>query len=213
MIDRPAHHTDWLIILVIIIALFFLLARLYHSKKFYFFLSLPFNSGLREFEKEFNPYGGKDGFDLILSVNSYIIYAIGLFYIFNSKLSEWGDFFRLLFIIVLFFLVKNFLSLFVAWLFDLNDFVANSHNANLVYRIWSSIWVFPVFILVLFVPSFSDFGKWILSFFISAAYLLAFSVSIFRVWLLPIRKYYKIFYLCALEITPLFFLFYWLNGR
>lgn len=213
MITKAIHHTDWLLILFIVNAVLFLIAKLYHPKKFGEFLSLPFNSGLQEFEKEFNPYGGKDIFDITLTFNSFLIYATGLFVIFNPDLSLYSDFFRLFFILILFFLLKNFASLFIAWLFDKNIEITTSHNANLAYRTWGSIWLYPVLVAAVFIPNLSESSATLVSIAIAAVYILALIVSIFRVWAMAAKKYYKILYLCALEITPIVFLFYWLKSH
>lgn len=213
MVEKSIHHTDWLLVFFVLNAVLFLAAKLYHPKKFSVFLSLPLKSGLQEFEKEFNPYGGKDIFDIALTLNSYLIYGAGLFIIFNPDLSQWGDFFRLVFVLILFFLLKNLLSLLIAWLFDKNLEISNSHNANLAYRSWGAIWIYPVLIAIVFVPGLVENSRILVSITIAFAYVLALLVSIFRVWVMHAEKYYKIFYLCALEIAPLFFLFSWLKSH
>ena len=176
-------------------------------------MSLPFNAGLHEFEKEFNPYGGKDLFDIALSINSFLIYSTGLYLIFNPDLSLWSDFFRILFILILFFLLKNFIGLFVAWLFDKNEEVSYSHNANLAYRIWSSIWVFPLLLFLVFVPFLKENSSFLAALVLVIAYTLSMTVGVLRLWAMNAYKYYKIFYLCALEIGPLLILIFWLKNH
>lgn len=210
---KPIHHTDWLLILFFINGLLFLFAKLYHSKKFAVFISLPFNSGLQDFEKEFNPYGVKDLFDIALSINSFLIYSSGLYIIFNPDLSLWSDFFRMLFILILFFLVKNFIGLFVAWLFGKNEEVTVSHNANLAYRIWASIWVYPLLVFLVFVPFLKGNSSILAAIILSLGYALSMSVGILRLWSISASKYYKIFYLCTLEIGPLVILIFWLKNH
>lgn len=190
-----------------------MVSKIYHAKKFSFFLSLPFNSGLKDFEKEFNPYGGRDVFDMLMTLNSYLIFGLSLFLIFNSNLAVWSDFFRLIFVITLFFLIKNFFALFIGWLFDKNIEIAHSQNANLIYRSWFSIWIFPVLIGTTFIPNFTWIGQKLLIGMIMIAYVTALIISIIRIWDAIEGKYYKIFYLCALEIMPLIFLVYWLKSH
>jgi hypothetical protein len=213
MIEKGVHHTDWLLVLYLLSGLLLLISKLYHSKKFHLFLSLPFSSGLKNFEKEFNPYGGKDIFDMLMAINSYLVFGAGLFLVFNSGLGVWSDFFRLLLILTFFFLIKNFFTLFIGWLFDVNHEIAYSQNANLIYRSWSSIFILPILLVVTFVPDFFVFGQKLLIVILSASYALALAISIFRVWEMTVSKYYKIFYLCALEITPLFFLVFWFKDH
>ena len=111
------------------------------------------------------------------------------------------------------FLLKNLLSLFIAWLFDKNEEISNSHNANLAYRSWGSIWIYPVLVAIVFVPGFIENSAIAVGLTMAFAYMLALLVSILRVWVMDAKKYYKIFYLCALEIAPLFFLLYWLKSH
>lgn len=211
--SKPLHHTDWLLILFFINGLLFLVAKLYHSKKFGVFISLPFNAGLQDFEKDFNPYGGKDLFDIALSINSFLIYSTGLYLIFNPDLSLWSDFFRMLFILILFFLLKNLIGLFVAWLFDKNEEVSLSYNANLAYRIWASMWVYPLLVFLVFVPFLKENTNILAAIILALGYAFAISIGVLRLWSMSAPKYYKIFYLCALEIGPMVILIFWLKNH
>lgn len=206
------HHTDWLLILFVFSAFLVVLARLYHPKKFAFFLTLPFNSGVKEFEEEFNPNGVKDPFDVLLTLNSYVIFSAGLFLVLEEDLGNWIIFARILFILMLFFLVKNFIELFMGWLFRANEGVVAAHNTSLAYRSWAALWIFPLLVLNTYLPAVKEITGNLLLIFLLLAYLMPLLLSSLRLWNLVGGTYYKILYLCALELIPFFFLISWFEN-
>tara|TARA_B100000678_G_scaffold291516_1_gene308908 strand:+ start:1795 stop:2433 length:639 start_codon:yes stop_codon:yes gene_type:complete len=209
--ERVAHHTDWILVALLVASFLVVFARLYHPKKFYFFRALPFNRGAKTFESEFNPNGVRDAFDVLLTLNFYLVYTMGCLLILPEAI-ELYSFARVLFIILLFFLTKNFLALFVGWLFQEQERIAVVQNTNLAYRSWSALWLLPILIITTFTPGLRESGSYLILFFMLAGYLLALLISSLRLWDLPGGTNYKILYLCALEIVPFSFLIYWLKS-
>ena len=163
------------------------------------------------FESEFNPNGVRDAFDVLLTLNFYLVYTMGCLLILPEAI-ELYSFARVLFIILLFFLTKNFLALFVGWLFQEQERIAVVQNTNLAYRSWSALWLLPILIITTFTPGLRESGSYLILFFMLAGYLLALLISSLRLWDLPGGTNYKILYLCALEIVPFSFLIYWLKS-
>ncbi|MEQ9261846.1 MAG: DUF4271 domain-containing protein [Owenweeksia sp.] len=211
MEERVTYHADWVLIILLISSFLIVFARLYHPKKFQFFRSLPFNRGAKTFESEFNPNGVRDAFDVLFTLNFYLVYTLGCLLVVPVQM-EIFTFARILFIIVLFFLSKNFLALLIGWLFVQQENIAVVQNTGLAYRSWSALWLLPLLVLVTFTPGLRESGSYVVLFFMAGGYLLALLISSLRLWDLHGGTNYKILYLCALEIIPFSFLIYWLKS-
>ncbi len=209
--ERATHEIDWILPAFLVGALLIVFARLYHPRKFGIFWALPFNRGVKNFESEFNPNGVKDVFDVLLTLNFYLVYTLGCLLVLPVQMGIF-NFVRILFIIVLFFLVRNFMSLLVGWLFRQQEGIAVVQNTSLAYRSWSALWLFPLVVLGTYSPFLSDGSHPVILFFMMGGYLISMCISGLRLWNLPAGLNYKILYLCALEIIPFSFLIYWLTS-
>jgi hypothetical protein len=216
--ELPAHHTDWLLGLLLLGVGLALAARLYNPERFKDFISLPFHIKRDEMELGFKPLVARGLFDVSLSVLSYLMLSLGIYIwlhhgwegapLFNDK----ALYFRILFILVVFFLLKNLGGLFVGWVFDCTEDIARSQNSQLAHRAWLSLAIIPALVLAVF--NSDNYRVWYLMVLIILVLGVALSIyfSFVQLWRLMAPMYYKIFYLCALEITPLLFLVGWLKS-
>lgn len=215
---RISHHTDWLLLVLLTGVVLALAARLYSPTRFKAFVQLPFHIRRRELEQNFNPAMGRGLFDVSLAFLSYLGLGLALYLLIHPPgpnfplLSDWQLYLRLVFVLLLFFMVKNFLGLWVAWIFGRTDQVAHAQNVNLAYRAWLALVVLPFCALAVYWPPIYAVAHYLLWFLLVTGYLVALRFSFFQIWKMPVRSYYKIFYLCALEITPLLFLVGWLKS-
>ncbi len=214
-LPKIVHHTDWLLLLIGGILFFLGLLRYQHTQRFAEIWQLPFHIRRREVESEFHPSWRKGGFEVGFSIVSYLVISLALFILVRHHESalafdDWQMYLRIFFVLTLFFLLKNFLGLLVGWVFHCSEDVAASQNTNLAYRCWMSLVLLPLCVLAIFWQGLPMLGYILILIFIILSYLLAFQFTAVRVWNIPALGYYKIFYLCALEITPLVFLVGWL---
>lgn len=187
-----------------------LMARLNHFKKFSYFIKLPFTVTGKDVEEEFNPHGLQQLFDVLLTLNSYITIALACFLFIQPAGEGLLHFFRLIIVFLGFFLLKNLLQLFIAWLFDQQEYVVKAQNIGLAYRTWLGVVLLPLLFLLAYVPGAQVVSKNLLPFLLLACYIVIFYFSSSRMWKMPAPSYYKILYICALEIAPFFFLVNWL---
>lgn len=212
------HHTDWLLILLFVAVGILMAARLYNAQRLKDFALLPFHSRRKDLEANFNPVPGKGFVDLSLSLNSTLVITLSCFLLLHPYqghfplLSDWTLFLLLLFAFMIFFLFKNFMGLIVGWIFNRSEEITASQNVNLAYRTWLGILLLPVCILTVFVHQAYPVFYYILLILLSTGYFFAFQFSAIRIWEMEVLPYYKILYLCALEITPLIFLIGWLTS-
>ena len=210
------HHTDWLLWLLLASFILMLSARLYNRRRFNAFAILPFHANRREMETTFNPVPGRGLFDLGLSLLAPVMLSVSCFLILHPYhgyppfLGDWRLFLRLFFVLLIFFIFKNFVGLLVGWVFNKSDEIALSQNVGLAYRTWAAIILMPICVLaVFFAPAFPVL-YYVLLFSLCIAYYFGVQFAAIRIWNITAPPYYKIFYLCALEITPLIFLIGWL---
>jgi hypothetical protein len=218
MQELPLHHTDWLLAVLMLSFVVMITVKLYNAGRLRDFAILPFHSGRKELEESFNPVPGKGFVDLSLSLNSTLIITISCFLLLHPyedvfpEFNDWTMFLMLLFALLIFFLFKNFMGLLVGWVFHKSDEIAEAQNINLAYRTWLGIILLPICTVAVFFQPAYPVVYFILLFVLSVGYFLAFQFSALRIWSMGVLPYYKLLYLCALEITPLIFLVGWLKS-
>ncbi len=214
--ELPVHHTDWLLGVLLLSFIMMIAVRLYNAKRLKDFAILPFHSRRRDLEESFNPVPGKGFVDLSLSLNSTLVITITCFLLLHPYrgkfplLEDWTVFLMLLFALMIFFLFKNFMGLLVGWVFNKSDEIAAAQNINLAYRTWLGILLLPLCIVAVFFHQAYPVMYFMLLTVVGVGYFLAFQFSAIRIWSMGVLPYYKLLYICALEITPLIFLVGWL---
>lgn len=215
--ELPVHHTDWLLALLLLGMGLALAAKLYNPSRFRAFLFLPFHVKRDELELGFNPLVARGLFDVSLSVLSYLILSLGIYIWLHRpwdgapNFNDQAIYFRVLFILVFFFLLKNLGGLFVGWVFDCTEDIARSQNSQLAHRAWLSLIIMPVLVMAVFNTELYLFWYLIMRILLILGLAFSFYFSFIQLWRSRALAYYKIFYLCALEITPLLFMVGWLK--
>lgn len=213
------HHSDWILALLLVASVLLLVARLYDPGRFRAFASLPFHVKRQEMEQNFSASIRKGGFDLSLSLVSYVILALAIYIVLyppaggiSPSLRDWGAFLRLFFVTTLFFVTKDLVGLSVGYIFNSIEMVARGQNVGLAYRSWLALWLVPLCMLVVYSGEAYGILYYVLAVVLVLGYFFALQFSVARLWKLPAASYYKFFYLCALEITPLLFFLAWLQS-
>ncbi len=211
-----AHYTDWILILFVCCALMLLVSKLAEEKRFYIFLTLPFHTKKMEVLSEFNPFNGIKRFETLLSLHSYLLISFGIF-ILSEHLGDskpnygyFESYVRICFFVSLFYLGKALINAFLEWIYDHPTQIALAGNLSLGYRIWSSIFLLPLAFFCIFFNDGTLFFVWAIGIFLAVSYILSVFQSNLILWQIPAPFYYKFFYICALEITPILFLVKWL---
>ena len=212
------HHTDWLLWLFLAISGLLLAARLYNPIRFKAFAILPFHSNRSELEASFRPVVGRGLFDVSLGLSSFAVLGLALFLILHPynegfpALHEWRMYLRLIIMLLLFFVFKNFMGLLVGWIFNKTEFIASAQNISFAYRAWLGVLLFPVCVAMAYGGEVYQTLYYVLLFMLCGGYYFVIQFFAIRIWRIDSFSYYKIFYLCALEITPLIFLVSWLQS-
>ena len=216
--ELPVHHTDWLLGILLLSVVLALAARLYNPERFRAFAGLPFHVKRPEMESAFNPAAGRGLFDVSLSVLSYLVLSLAVYLWLHRNgeapplLNDAALFYRVLLVLVVFFLLKNLAGLFIGWVFGRTEEIAHSQNTQLAHRSWLALILLPLVILAVFNAGNFIVWHWLLLIFTLAGLSLSLYFSFRQLWQIGTYSYYKILYLCALEITPLLFLAGWLKS-
>ena len=214
----PLHHTDWLLWLLFGVMGLILSARLYSPLRFKAFTMLPFHANREELEGNFRPVVGRGLFDVSLGMVSFAMIGLALFLLLHPYegslpvLGGWRMYLRLLMVLLIFFVFKNFVSLLVGWVFDKTDEIATAQNVSFAHRAWLGLVLFPFVAIMVFGGLLYPVFYYILFLVLIVGYYFSVQFFVLRIWRMNALPYYKIFYLCALEITPLIFLVFWLRS-
>lgn len=123
-------------------------------------------------------------------------------------------FIRLLTLISSFALAKYLVEKIIATAFDIEEFNEqfNLHKVN--YRAYIGMLLLPVNMVLFYNLAPKAFILYIILAFIAAGSILSYLISL-RIYqkLILSKLFYFILYLCALEIAPYFFLYYWFTNR
>ncbi len=214
----PIHHTDWLLWLLLGVFVLLLAAHLYNPMRFKAFAILPFHANRAEIEGGFRPVVGRGLFDISLGVSSFAILGLALFLVLHPYhhvppvLAGWRMYLRLIVVLLLFFVFKNFIGLLVGWIFNKTEQIARAQNISFAYRAWLGVLLFPLCLAMIFGGEAYQVLYYALFIVLCGGYYLSFQFYAISIWRMDALSYYKIFYLCALEITPLIFLVSWLQS-
>lgn len=214
----PIHHTDWLLWLLVGVFILLLSARLYNPARFKAFSFLPFHANRAELESSFRPIIGRGLFDLSLGFSSFVVIGLSLFLVLHSYkvgapiLADWRLYLRLLIVLLLFFVFKNFMGLLVGWVFGKTEYIAKAQNVSFAYRAWLGVLLFPICVAMVYWGHAYQVLYFALLLMLCAGYIFSIQFFIISIWRIDTFPYYKIFYICALEITPLIFLIIWLQS-
>ena len=214
----PIHHTDWLMWLLLGVCALLFAARLYNPRRFKEFSILPFHANRKELQHGFRPVVGRGLFDVSLGLSSFLVLGLAIFLLLHPyhtdlpKLGDWRMYLRLVVVLLLFFVSKNFLGLLVGWVFDKTETIAKAQNVAFAYRAWLGVLLFPVCVAMIYWVQSYQVMYYFLWIILCGGYYFSIQFFVVGIWRIDAFPYYKIFYLCALEITPLVFLVSWLQS-
>jgi hypothetical protein len=211
--------TDWVVVTILASLVFLVAARLTDSERTVNLLKLPLSLTQNELAARFNPVGSGQWADLFLSISwlSFISLALASA-AFQLKAPEAiftdyiGKFFLIFFVIALFLILKNLLATFLAYIFELDQYLLVSENQFLAYLMWLITPALLSVLLIHFSPEFSTLISYVFIGLTSGGLLVAIFKSIGPILKASAVPSYIILYICALEISPTFYLFYILQN-
>ncbi len=207
---------DWLYLVLLGLLLLLLVARVVSRQRFVSLLKLPLDPRNREAFLLGKPSRQSVGFESIMGLISFVGLALVAFLLVNYYNANfrggWFFYLKILLILSLFFLIKAALGQGVGWVFGQENYVAAAQRTALLYRAWLAVISFPLAAIVVYGPFSPQIPLFMLGILALFGMYLSVQFAFFRLWKMPTPASYKIFYLCALEITPLALLGIWVQN-
>ena len=144
---------------------------------------------------------------------AFFIQIILSYFGFSSK-ADWVQYIQIVTLLGIFILSKYLIEKIIATSFDVEEFNEQFNLQKVSYRTYIGLCILPLNVILFYNDTPIDF----LIYFLIAAILLIniltyfLSLKIYQNLILS-KLFYFILYLCALEIAPYYFMYYWFTKR
>jgi len=211
-IPRTITNQHWATYLWIICMLCLLIAKFISESRFYEFLSIFSNDKYIKSNRENKAF--VNWFLVVLYLLNLIVVSF-LVLIFADYWSvanknDSTHFLKIFTIISAFLISKTLIEKIIATSFDIEEIASNYKFHKVSYQNYSSVLLLPFTAMLYYAEEIHLF--WILLIGVFTLFLNGYSyirsTQLHQSWLFS-RMFYFILYLCALEIAPYYFMFYW----
>jgi Domain of unknown function (DUF4271) len=209
---RIIENTDWATALFVLSLILIASTKSVFENRFNDFTKLIYSDKYIKMYRDSSHL--MSGFTITLFVVQIISIAffIQLFLTYNGRASksDWMLFVQLFTFITYFILAKFLIEKIIATAFKIEDFMEQFNLKKVTYRTYIGLIILPIDLMLYYFDFFSK------NIFIPI-FTIALIINIFT-YLLTIKNYqslilsklfYFILYLCALEIAPYYFMYYW----
>ncbi|MFI0492050.1 DUF4271 domain-containing protein, partial [Flavobacterium sp.] len=156
----------------------------------------------------------KSGFTISL----FLVQVISLAFFIQLSLShfgyasktDWIQYIQIITFLFFFILSKFLIEKIIATAFNMEEFVEQFNLQKVTYRTYIGLFLLPINVILFYNDSISRSFLLVIIAFILIINILIYIVSIKNYQNLIFSKlFYFILYLCALEIAPYYFMYYW----
>lgn len=211
---RQIPFSDWASLLFMLCFFIIAVNKSVFSTRFIEFAKLPFSNKYVKTYKD--PSNIQNGF----TVSMLIIQLISLTFFILLLLNQWNQASKsngILFIQIITFLIvfigsKFLIEKIMAFIFEIENFVESFNLQKVIYRSYIGFILLPV-VLILY---YNNISSTLLYIFILSTLLLINLLMYYNLikkyqnFILP-KIFYFILYLCAFEIAPYYFIYYWIT--
>jgi len=213
--ERITGAHDWATILFVLCFALIAVNRAVFEVRFSEFIKLAWSDKYIKIYKDSSNL--QSWFTISLFTIQVISYAFLLrFILVYFKFSDGGflSYIQLLTVIATFILAKFLIEKIIATAFNIEDFNEQFNLHKVTYRAYIGMLLLPINVILFYNLAPKAFVLYILLGLIVAASILSYLISL-RIYqnLILSKIFYFILYLCALEIAPYFFLYYWFANR
>ncbi|RZJ36349.1 MAG: DUF4271 domain-containing protein [Flavobacterium sp.] len=209
---RMTNGKDWATVLFVVCFVLIALSRTVFEKKFADFTKLIVSD---KYIKVYRDSGNlTSGFTILL----FVVQVISLSFFIQLLLShfgyasktDWLLYIRIFTLLAVFILSKFLIEKIIATAFNIEEFVDQFNLQKVSYRTYLGLLLLPADIVLFYNDSYSEPVFYGVLFVLLTANLVTylFSLKNYQNFILG-RLFYFILYLCALEIAPYCFLYYW----
>ncbi len=144
----------------------------------------------------------------IISLAFFI--QLSMSYFGYASKTDWIQYIQIFTFLIFFILSKYLIEKIIATAFDMEEFVEQYNLQKLTYRTYIGLFLLPVNVILFYNSTISSDFLLFLVVIILTINVLIYTISIKNYQNLIFSKlFYFILYLCALEIAPYYFIYYW----
>jgi len=216
----PPRASDWLLLTLLGSLVFLALARYFQAQRFGVFLSMPWHSKGQDLAQSYNPTRIAFQHDFFAGLSATLT-AVAAIYWLNISTFHAGvavtvhaplRYVQVALGTILFVLLKNLISAFVAFIFDSQNAVIAAQNQFFAYFSWVSLVVWPVLFTSLYLPQQGRLLYYLLYGILILGFIYATIRSLPVIFRVSGLMVHKVLYLCTLEIVPILLFVKWLNS-
>jgi Domain of unknown function (DUF4271) len=209
---RVIENKDWATILFVLSFATIAVTKSAFENRFAEFAKLIYSDKYINIYKEGSHL--KSSFTIALFFVQLISFAffiqISLSYFENTSKSDWVLFIKIITLLLYFVLSKFLVEKIIATSFNIEEFVEQFNLQKVIFRTYIGLFLLPVNIILFYNDLVSSNFMAILVIIVLIVCTLTYLLSIKNYQNIIFSKlFYFILYLCALEIAPYYFLYYW----
>ena len=210
--SRIIENKDWATILFVLSFATIAVTKSAFENRFAEFAKLIYSDKYINIYKEGSHL--KSSFTIALFFVQLISFAffiqISLSYFENTSKTDWVLFIKITTLLLYFVLSKFLIEKIIATSFNIEEFVEQFNLQKVIFRTYIGLFLLPINIILFYNDLVSSNFMAILVFIVLIVCTLTYIVSIKNYQNIIFSKlFYFILYLCALEIAPYYFLYYW----
>ncbi len=217
MIDNILHprlieNKDWATLLFVLSFATIALTKSVFENRFADFVKLIYSDKYVNIYKDSSHL--KSGFTIALFLVQIISFAflilLSLSYFGYASKTDWMLYIQIITFLMYFVLAKFLVEKIIATAFNIDEFVELFNLQKVIYRTYIGIFILPINVVLFYYDSISKSIPLFLIGLVLITNTLIYFVSIKNYQNLIFSKlFYFILYLCALEIAPYYFIYYW----
>ena len=209
---RILESRDWATVLFVLSFAIIAVTKSVFENRFADFANLIYSN------KYIKVYKDSSNLKSTFTVSLFLVQVISLAFFVQITLSyfgyasktDWLLYIQILTLLVFFILSKYLIEKIIATLFNIEEFMEQFNLQKVNYRTYIGLFILPFNIILFYYDSFSKNIPLLIIAIILIINALTYFISIKNYQNLIFSKlFYFILYLCALEIAPYYFMYYW----
>lgn len=209
---RITENKDWATLLFVMSFLIIALTKSVFENRFGDFINLVFSDKYIKVYKDSSHL--KSGFTIslffvqVVSLAFFIQISLSIFG-YASK-TDWLLYIQIITFLIFFILAKYLIEKIIATSFNIEDFMEHFNLQKVTYRTYIGLFILPINIILFYYDAVSKNIPLIIIGLVLVINMLTYLISIKNYQNVIFGKlFYFILYLCALEIAPYYFMYYW----
>jgi len=209
---RIIENKEWATLLFVISFATIALTKSVFENRFSDFINLIFSDKYTKVYRD--SIHLKSGF----TVSLFFIQIVSLAFFIQLSMShlgyasktDWIQYIQITTFLIFFILSKFFIDKIIATAFNMEEFVDQFNLQKVIYRTYIGLFLLPINVILFYNESISSTILLFITALILIINVLTYTISIKNYQKLIFSKlFYFILYLCALEIAPYYFMYYW----